>query len=24
VIGGSICFVTMLSTVLPELRKMEQ
>ena len=24
VIGGSICFVTMLSTVLPELRRMEQ
>ena len=24
VIGGSICFVTMLSTVLPELRQMEQ
>jgi len=24
VIGGSICFVTMLGTVLPELRRMEQ
>ena len=24
VIGGSICFVTMLSTVLPELHRMEQ
>ena len=24
VIGGSICFVTMLCTVLPELKKMEK
>ena len=23
VIGGSICFITMLCTVIPELRKME-